>query len=188
MKLADWAREQGIDYKTAHRWFRAGQLPVRSEQMPTGTIPVYPTPKNECGVALYARVSSHDQRADLNRRSNRLSQYAAKQDKHAVAVVSEVGSGMNGHRKRLLTLLKDPLVSEVMAEHRDRLTRFGSEYTEAAMSAAGRRLTVLDTAEVEYDLVRNMTEVLTSFCARLYGRRSARNRAKKALEAAGSAY
>ena len=136
---------------------------------------------------MYARVSSHDQRADLNRQSNRLSQYAAKQDKHVVAVVSEVGSGMNGHRKRLLTLLKDPLVSEVIVEHRDRLALFGSEYIEAAMSAAGRRLTVLDTTEVKDDLVRDMTEVLTSFCARLYGQRSARDRARRALEAAGSA-
>ena len=136
---------------------------------------------------MYARVSSHDQRADLNRQSNRLSQYAAKQDKHVVAVVSEVGSGMNGHRKRLLTLLKDPLVSEVIVEHRDRLALFGSEYIEAAMSAAGRRLTVLDTTEVKDDLVRDMTEVLTSFCARLYGQRSARDRARRAMEAAGSA-
>jgi putative resolvase len=59
------------------------------------------------------------------------------------------------------------------------------EFVEAALSAAGRRLVVLDEGEVEVDLVRDMTEVLTSFCARLYGRPSARNRAQKALAKAG---
>ena len=60
--------------------------------------------------------------------------------------------------------------------------RFGAEYVEAALAAQGRKLVVIDPAEVKDDLVQDMIEVLTSFCARLYGRRSARNKAKKALE------
>ena len=59
-----------------------------------------------------------------------------------------------------------------------------AELVEAALSAHGRRLVVIDDGEVDDDLVRDMTEVLTSFCARLYGRRSARNRAEKALRCA----
>ena len=59
-----------------------------------------------------------------------------------------------------------------------------AELLEAAMSANGRRLVVIDDGEVDDDLVRDMTEVLTGFCARLYGRRSARNRAEKALRCA----
>ena len=59
-----------------------------------------------------------------------------------------------------------------------------AELVEAALSAHGRRLVVIDTGEIDDDLVRDMTEVLTSFCARLYGRRSARNRAEKALRCA----
>lgn len=75
-------------------------------------------------------------------------------------------------------------VTAIVVEHKDRLGRMNVELVEAALSAAGRRLVVLDDGEVEDDLVRDMVEVLTSFCARLYGRRSARNRAQKALEAA----
>lgn len=59
--------------------------------------------------------------------------------------------------------------------------RMNTELVEAALSAHGRRLVVLDDGEVDDDLVRDMVEVLTSFCARLYGRRSARNRALKAV-------
>lgn len=68
-------------------------------------------------------------------------------------------------------------------EHRERLARFGFEYIEAALQARGGRIVVLDDSEVEDDLVRDMTEVLTSFCARLYGRRGVKNRADKALKA-----
>ncbi|MFH1731960.1 MAG: IS607 family transposase, partial [Planctomycetota bacterium] len=67
--------------------------------------------------------------------------------------------------------------------HRDRLARFGFDYIEAALLAAGKRILVLDKSEVTDDLVRDMTEVLTSFCARLYGKRSAKARAKKAIKA-----
>jgi putative resolvase len=61
--------------------------------------------------------------------------------------------------------------------------RFGCEYLEAALSAQGRRLMIVEELEVKDDLVRDLIEVLTSFCARLYGKRAARNKAKKALEA-----
>ena len=72
-------------------------------------------------------------------------------------------------------------------EHRDRLARFGSEYIEAALAACGRQLIVVDQIEMKDDLVHDMVDVLTSFCARLCGRRRAKNRAAKALAAAQSA-
>jgi putative resolvase len=93
---------------------------------------------------------------------------------------------MNGGRTKARRLLADPKVTIVVVEHRDRLGRMNTELVEAALEAAGRRLVVLDAGEVEDDLVRDMVEVLTSFCARLYGRRSAKNRAKKALKAAAA--
>ena len=99
-------------------------------------------------------------------------------------VEAEVGSGMNGARRKVQRLLADPEVTTVVVEHRDRLGRMGTELVEAALSASSRRLVVLDDGEVTDDLVRDMVEVLTSFCARLYGRRSARNRAIKALNCA----
>lgn len=74
----------------------------------------------------------------------------------------------------------------VVVEHKDRLRRMNVELIEAALSATSRELVVLDEGEDEDDLVRDMVEILTSFCAHLYGRRSAKNRAQKALEAAAS--
>ena len=98
-------------------------------------------------------------------------------------VVTEVGSALNGKRRKFLELLRDESVTTIVVEHRDRFARFGAEYVEAALSASGRKLLVVDPAEVDDDLVRDMTEILTSLCARLYGRRAAANRAARAVEA-----
>ena len=79
---------------------------------------------------------------------------------------------------------RSPEYSVIVIEHRDRLARFGSDYIEATLAAEGRRLVIVDPEEVKDDLVQDMIDVLTSMCARLYGRRSARQRAEKALQAA----
>ena len=89
---------------------------------------------------------------------------------------------MNGKRTKLLSILRDPNVRTIVVEHKDRLVRFGFEYMEALLTASGRRIIVVDESEMKEDLVQDMIDVLTSFCARLYGRRSAKNRAKKALK------
>ena len=84
----------------------------------------------------------------------------------------------------MLAILRDPEIGGIVVEHRDRLARFGAEYIEASFDTSGRRLIVMEQGEGEDDLVRDMTEVLTFFCARLYERKSAGNRARRALEAA----
>src|SRR2546429_4326317 len=190
MNLTDWARAQGVAPRTAYRWFREGTLPVPAERVGPRTILVSieanTAPEKIGGVGLYARVSSHDQKADLERQAARLAAWAAKAGHRAVRVESEVGSGMNGGRSKARRLLADPQVRIVVVEHKDCLGRMNVGLVEAALSAHGRRLVVLDEGEVEDDLVRDMVGVLTAFCARLYGRRSAKNRAKAALEAAAA--
>ena len=187
MRLSEWAKQEGVHYQTAWRWFRDGQLPVPATRTATGTILV-DVPRAAAasagGVAVYARVSSHDQRGDLDRQVARLTEWATESGMAVDQVVSEVASGMNGRRRKLARLLSDASVSTIVVEHRNRLARFGVEHLEAALSAQGRSVVVVDEGEVDDDLVRDMTEVLTSFCARLYGRRGAANRAMKALNCA----
>lgn len=187
MNLTDWARAQGVHPQTAYRWFRLGTLPVPAVRVNSRSVLVSPDAalaKSTGGLGLYARVSSHDQKADLERQVSRLAEWAANAGQRVVRVEAEVGSGMSGTRAKVGRLLADPLVTTVVVEHRDRLGRMNTEMVEAALSAHGRRLVVIDEAEMDDDLVRDMTEVLTSFCARVYGRRSARNRAEKALRCA----
>ena len=94
----------------------------------------------------------------------------------------ETGSGLNG-RKALLRIFRNPKIPVVVVQHRDRLMRFGFEYGEAALAAQSRRVVVMDGAEITDDIVQDLHEVIVSMCARLYGKRAAKNRAKKAIEA-----
>jgi putative resolvase len=184
VNLTEWAHAQGIHVTTAYRWWREGALPVPARKVGR-LILVSPdtaaSPARPDAAGLYARVSSHDQKPDLDRQVARLSAWAAQTGLPVVRVEAEVGSGMNGTRAKARRLLADPGVTVVVVEHRDRLGRMNTELAEAALAAHGRRLVVVDDGEVADDLVRDMIEVLTSFCARLYGRRSARNRALKAV-------
>jgi putative resolvase len=184
MKLSDWAQREGIHYTTAWRWWRAGKLPVPARQTSTGTILVDVEPSRAGRLVVYARVSSHDQRVDLGRQVARVTQLATRAGLAVDEVVCEVGSGVNGKRPRLRRLLAEPQVTTIVVEHRDRLARFGVEQLQAALSAQGRKLVVVDPGETDDDLVRDMIDVVTSFCARLYGRRGARNRAMRALTCA----
>lgn len=189
VNLTEWARAQGVHPQTARRWFREGTLPVPARRVGPRTILVNveanAAPQAMGGVGLYARVSSHDQRPDLERQTARLVRWATQAGHRLVRCEAEIASGMDGSRAKVRRLLADPAVTTVVVERRDRLGQMNTELVEAVLAAAGRRLVVLDDSEVEDDLVLDMAEVLTSFCARLYGRRSARNRTREALEAAG---
>ncbi len=184
MNLAEWAESQGIARVTAYRWFHQGKLPVRARKIGGLILVDAPedTPKRQ--TVVYARVSSADQKPDLDRQVARVTEWATSQEISVDRVVTEVGSALNGHRRKFLALLGDPCVSRIIVEHRDRFARFAVEYVEAALSAQGRELIVVDPAEVDDDLVRDMTEILTSFCARLYGKRAAGNRVRRVVEVA----
>ncbi|MCL7460283.1 IS607 family transposase [Micromonospora echinofusca] len=187
MNLKEWAASQGIAYITARRQYAAGTLPVPTYRLGRLIMvgePLTGATRNAGQVVVYARVSSSEQKTDLDRQVARVTIWATGQRLAVDRVVTEVGSALNGHRKRFLALLRDPAVTTIVVEHRDRFARFGAEYVEAALAAQGRRLLVVDPAEVDDDLVRDVTEILTSLCARLYGRRAAANRARRAVEAA----
>ena len=184
MNLTEWARSQGVHPQTAYRWFCNGTLLVPAVRVNKRTVLISQVSPQPGGGGIYASVSSYDLKSDLDRQVARLSQWAVQAGQPVVRVEAEVGSGMNGSRAKVRRLLSDAKVTVVVVEHRDHLGRMNTELVEAALSASGRRLVVLDSGEVTDDPVRDMVEVLTSFCASLYGRRSARNRAEKALRCA----
>ncbi len=124
------------------------------------------TQTKQGSTVIDARVSSSEQKSDLDRQVARVLIWATEIDK----VVTEVGSALNGHRRKSLALLGDLDVTTILVELRDRLCRFEANYVEAALGAQSGQLVVVDSAEIDDDLVRDVTELLTSLCARLYGR------------------
>ncbi|MGK4255915.1 IS607 family transposase [Bifidobacterium pullorum] len=194
MLVREWAAREGLNPQTVWKWCRTGKMPVPVEHTPSGMWlvhdPKYETPTpdgNEGRTVCYARVSSADQKDDLKRQADRLKAFAIGMGVEDPEVVMETGSGMNDRRRKLNRLLSDPTVTSIIVEHRDRLTRMNAGLVESALKAQGRRIIVVDDTELDDDLARDMTEVLTSFCARLYGRRAAKHKAEAALRAARDA-
>jgi putative resolvase len=181
MKLSQYAKQQGISYRTALRWFRAGT--IKGYQAPTGTIIVTEsegTPARSEKVAIYARVSSPEHRENLERQATRLADYCAARGYQVAQVVTEVASGVNDSRPKLLALLKDRSVTRIVVEHRDRLTRFGFHYLEALLQAQGRTIEVVNLAENgKEDLIADLVAIVYSFTARLYGQRRAKRKTER---------
>ena len=186
-KLSIWAAEQGVHYRTALAWVRDGKMTAVVERTPGGHIRVSDAlvvEKNAGRTILYGRVSSADQKNDLTRQVDRLRLFASGRGLVNVEIIEEIGSGLNGKRPRLLKVLADQTARRIIVEHRDRLARFGVEYIEAALSAQGREIIIAENGEQKLDLIQDFVDVVTCMCARIYGRRAARNRAKRALAAA----
>jgi putative resolvase len=180
MKLSQYAKKAGISYKTAWRWYKAGTLDAY--QTPTGMV-VVRDPQVERDltgrIALYARVSSADQKSDLERQMQRLRDYAAARGYQVAKEVTEIASGLNDSRPKFLKLLADPTIGTIIVEHRYRSTRFGWNYITTLMQAHGRRMEAVFPDETKDDLVNGFVSIITSMAARIYGRRGSKRRAER---------
>ncbi len=131
MKLSQYAKRQGIRYSIALRWFHNGV--INGYQAPSETIIVtedeQSVPRQE-RVAIYARVSSAEHRENLERQTERFTQYCTTHGYQVVQMVKEIASGVNDSHPKLLSLLRDPSLTLLGEEHKDRLTRFGFRYFE----------------------------------------------------------
>src|SRR5579859_4596050 len=174
MKLSTSAEQLGISYKTAWRRWKAGKLDAY--QLDSGTVIVRDPPTTSTGVAIDARVSSADQRADVDRQRTRLRDYAAAHGYAITSEVVEIASGVNDQRPKLLKLLTTPGIGIILVEHRDRLTRFGFTYISTLLAQQGRRLEVINDTDTANDLVDDYVAIITSMAARIYGRRNAKHR------------
>jgi putative resolvase len=131
-------------------------------------------------TVAYARVSRHDQKAELERPKQVLERYCARQG-WTFEVVADRGSGMNDHKKGLTKLLNDILadrVGRLVIPHQDRLLRFGAELIFAICEAKHVEVWMLnqgDETTFEEELVQDVLEIITGFSARLYGSRSRKN-------------
>lgn len=185
MKLSDYAKAQGVRYETAWRWFRDGK--IKGRRIGVHTILVeeeHPAlPDAPARVAIYARVSEASNQPNLDSQAERLSAYCVAKGYHVAKVVKEVGSGINDSRPKLLALLEDQSLTLIVVEHKDRLTRFGFRYLETLLRGQGRTIEVVNEASNgTEDLLADLTAIIYSFCARLYGERRAKRKTEKIVQ------
>jgi putative resolvase len=135
-------------------------------------------------VAVYARVSRSENTDNLERQAERLISWCNAQGWGVSKVVKECGSGINDQRPKFLALLADPKIGQIVVEHKDRASRFGVAYIQTLLAMQGRELVMVNTADTaEDDLMGDFVAIVTSFCARLYGRRRAKRKTEQVLAA-----
>ncbi len=151
ISLTAWGRLYGFDKATTARMRHAGKLPpeLQVEQLPNGRYYVLMPPQQGGRCLVYARVSSSDQKDALDRQVGRVVEWATQQGYRPDEVVKEIGSGLNGNRRRLRRLVADHTVGTMVVEHRERLCRFGFEYVAAALAGRGARILVMEDGELE---------------------------------------
>lgn len=184
MKLSDYAKAQGVRYETAWRWFRDGK--IKGRRIGAHTILVEEEQASsfpERRVAIYARVFSAENKANLDSQAERLLAYCAAKGYQVAKVVKEIGSGVNDSRPKLLALLEDHTITLIVSEHKDRLTRFGFRYLETLLRGQGRAIEIVSESENDKaDLLADFTAILYSFCARMYGLRRAKRKTEKIVQ------
>jgi putative resolvase len=186
MKLSAYAKHLGISYQTAWRMWQRGELPAH--QLPSGTVivevPASPKIARPHKVVVYARVSSADQRQDLERQAERVMAFCAAKGWPVAKVVKECSSGINEGRPQFLALLADTSLSHIVVEHQDRCSRFGVAYIQTLLQTQGRELVIINEADEDHaDLMQDFVTLITWFCARLYGRRHAAQKKARVLAA-----
>lgn len=175
MKLSDYAKSIGVSYKTAWRMWQRGEL--NAEQLPSGTVIVKVDKPQKLGVVIYTRVSSAENKSNLDSQAQRLENYCTAKGYQIVKIVKEIGSGVNDNRKKLIDLLHKDDYSLIVVEHKDRLTRVGFNYLKVLLNKQGKDIEVVNLAtERTDDLMHDFVSIITSFCARLY---SIRRRTRK---------
>jgi putative resolvase len=183
LRVSRAAHELGLHPFTVRKWIKAGKIQAirvgNEARVPRSEIERLAGKTAGRLIVLYGRVSGQGQRSDLETQLERLQAWASRERAgKQTLVLSDIGSGLSAtrrHLQRLLRLVREDQVAEIVVTYPDRLTRFGQEYLQELFDSFGVMLTVLYPGEnktVEQELTDDMLALLASFSGRLYGMRS----------------
>jgi putative resolvase len=187
IKISKLAKDLDVTRTTLYNWKREGKIDfIKSD---TGrnyvSINTYNRlmgimEKKTEKVVIYCRVSSTENKSNLDTQKNRLISYCNAKGYQVSEVIVEVGSGINDFRPKLIKLLEKNDYTKIVVEHKDRLTRVGFNYLDTLCKVLGKEIEVVNNVVTdEEDLIQDFVSIITSFCSRIYGKlRSKRNTEK----------
>jgi putative resolvase len=181
MKLSEWAKKNSLTYRAAYNHFKKGMI-KGAYQLSTNhiVIPEESLPQKDYHV-VYARVSSSENKENLNSQSERIVNFCIAKGWTVQEVIKECASGLNDNRPKLSKILKDRKATKLIVEHKDRLTRFGFNYIQFLYPEC--EIVIINEAENDQDdLMQDFINLVTSFCARLYGKRRSKRSTEKLIE------
>jgi putative resolvase len=184
-KLADYAKEHDVTYKTAWNHFHAGLI-ENAYQLPTGTVVIpdstqLKAPKQDY-IITYARVSSSENKNNLITQSKRLIDFCNAKGWTTQENITEIGSGINDNRPKLSKILTENKATKIVVEHKDRITRFGFNYIKMLCDKSNCEIVILNNAEEKENLMQDFVSIVTCFCAKIYGQRRSKRNTEKLIK------
>ena len=186
-KLKTVADDLGITKMTLWNWKKQGKIQFHKiGSMNYIDDETYNTlvgiQKPDDYTVIYARVSSTENKTNLETQKNRLILYCNAKGYKVNQIITEFGSGLNDKRPKLEKLLKEQNFSRLVIEHKDRLTRFGFNYIEQLLKKNNIEIEVVNCVDDEkQDLIQDFISVITSFSARIYGQRRSRRKTEQLI-------
>ena len=181
MKLSEYAKRTSISYQSAWHHFKNGLIPG-ARQLPSGTVVIdepINNSKPEYNV-IYARVSSSENKSNLDTQAERLSHFCIAKGWKVHEIVKECASGLNDSRPKLCKLLTERKATRIIIEHKDRLTRFGFNYIKLLLTDC--EIVVVNECAEDQDLFEDFVSLVTSFCARIYGKRRTKRKTEQIIK------
>ncbi len=189
-KLTKICKELGISKPTLYNWekkgiikfHKVGKLNFISDEDRNKLLNLE-EPNEEEKIIIYARVSSTVNKKNLETQKQRLIDYANAKGYKVYKVITEFGSGINDKRPKLEKLLKEQDFTKIIVEHKDRLTRLGFNYIETLLKVNNKEIEVVNNVDTdEEDLIQDFVSIITSFTARIYGRRRSKRKTEKLIK------
>ena len=178
MKLSEVAKCLGISKRTLYNWKKSGKISFEkigsmnyikyTDYCDLAHIQIEKKEK----VVIYCRVSSTQNKENLETQAKRLTEYCMAKGYQIYDIVKEFGSGINDSRPKLNKLLQNGDFTKLVVEHKDRLTRIGFNYLKMFLEKENKIIEVVNNVETDKeDLVQDFVSIITSYCARIYGKR-----------------
>ena len=170
-RLSEYSKVHGVTYRTAYNHFKGGLID-NAYQLPSGRIVIPDStelvPKKDY-TKTQARVSSSENKDNLKTQSQRLIDFCNAKGWSTKENITEIGSGVNDNRKKLLKILQEEKASRIVVEHKDRLTRIGFKFIEEACKKFGCEIVIINNVNGEReDIIQDFVSIITSFCSKLY--------------------
>ena len=180
-KISQIAKMNNVTVRTVWRWIKAGKY--KTERTKTNRILIDLDENKLQKVAIYTRVSSSENKNNLEKQKERLISYCNAKGYKVDQIISEIGSGLNDTRPKLEKILLDDTITIIVIEHKDRLTRFGLNYIIKLLETKDRKIEIVNNTDNDKDdLMQDFVSIITSFTARLYGQRRTKRRTEKLIK------
>jgi predicted site-specific integrase-resolvase len=191
-KITDVATQLGVSRATLYNWRKSGIIEFEksesgglnfiSENTYNKLLNIEKETLEE-KVIIYCRVSSTVNKKNLYTQKERLINYCNAKGYQIYKIIEEFGSGINDKRPKLQKLLEEQDFTKIVVEHKDRLSRLGFNYLEVLLNKSNKKIEVVNSVDTdEEDIIQDFVSIITSYCARIYGKRRSKRKTEKLIK------